>query len=351
MTSTFLLYGANGFVGEAAARTAVESGLHPILAGRDGPKITKLANELGLESRVFDLSDARAVVSGLSGTAAVLHCAGPYIYTSKPMVDACLQTGTHYLDLTGEIPVYEAAASRDAEAKARKVMLLPGVGFDVVPTDCLALHLKQRLPGATHLALAFNSEGPAGLPPGTQKTAIEMMTYGDRVRSNGSLVTPEETVKTREVDFGKGPVLATRLTWGDVFTAYYSTGIPNIEDYIVMPETSRKQLAMLAPLRSLLKWSPLRSLVKRGVRPGPSAEERALTFMHVWGEVRDNSGHKAVARLHGPEAGVIWTVRAALAAVEKVLAGSAPAGYQTPAKAYGADFVLECSGVTREDVE
>jgi short subunit dehydrogenase-like uncharacterized protein len=356
MTSTFLLYGANGYVGEAAARMAVESGLRPVLAGRDAAKIEKLAAELGLECRIFDLQDPIKIKSGLNGMAALLHCAGPYLYTSQPMVDACLQTGTHYLDITGEIPVYEAVARRDAEAKARGVMLLPGTGFDVVPTDCLALHLKQRLPSATHLALAFQSEGPAGLPPGTQKTAIELMNFGDFVRKDGALVAPAQAVKTRAVktrwiDFGQGPVLASRLTWGDVFTAYHSTSIPNIEDYIVMLEANRKQMAMLAQLRPLLKWAPLRNLVKRGVQPGPTAEQRAQTFVHVWGEVEDQEGHKVVARLHGPEAGVIWTVRAALASVRKVLSGSAPAGYQTPATAYGADFVLECEGVSREDVE
>ncbi|HTZ00391.1 MAG TPA: saccharopine dehydrogenase NADP-binding domain-containing protein, partial [Rhodocyclaceae bacterium] len=222
MTSTFLLYGANGFVGEAAARMAVGAGLRPVLAGRDAAKIEKLAAELSLECRVFDLQDPVKVESALKDTTVLLHCAGPYLYTSRPMVDACLRTGTHYLDLTGEIPVYEAVASRDAEARARGVMLLPGAGFDVVPTDCLALHLKQRLPTATHLALAFQSAGPGGLPPGTQRTAIEMINFGDRVRSAGALVAPEQAVKTRTVDFGKGPVQAVRLTWGDVFTAYYS---------------------------------------------------------------------------------------------------------------------------------
>ena len=347
----FLLYGANGYVGEAAARMAVETGLRPVLAGRDAAKIGKLAAALSLDYRVFDLQDPHKVVSALKDTTVLLHCAGPYLYTSKPMVDACLQTGTHYLDLTGEIPVYEAVARRDAEAKARGVMLLPGTGFDVVPTDCLALHLKQRLPSATHLALAFQSEGPAGLPPGTQKTAIELINYGDRVRSAGALVAPAQAIKTRLADFGKGPVLATRLTWGDVFTAYHSTGIPNIEDYTVIPEASRKLIALLGKLRPLLKWALLRNLLKRGVQPGPTAEQRARTLMHVWGEATDQQGRKAVSRLHGPEAGVIWTVRAALAAVRKVLSGSAPAGFQTPATAYGADFVLQCEGVTREDVE
>jgi|SRR5271166_2297520 len=99
-------------------------------------------------------------------------------------------------------------------------MLLPGVGFDVVPTDCLALHLKQRLQTATRLRLAFQTIGPAGLPPGTQRTAIELLNYGDHVRRNGKLTRPEATDKTISVDFGDGPVEAQLVQWGHVFTAY-----------------------------------------------------------------------------------------------------------------------------------
>lgn len=350
MSSSFLLYGATGFVGEATARLALEYGLRPILAGRDALKLEKLAAELGVEYRVFDLRDPHTIEQALQEVAVVLHCAGPFVYTSKPMVEACLRTGTHYLDLTGELPVYEALAARDADAKARGIMLLPGVGFDVVPTDCLAVHLKQRLPSATHLTLAFQIEGPAGLPPGTQRTGIEMMTYGDRVRRNGRLEIPEQAEKTRLIDFGKGPVQATRLTWADVFTAYYSTGIPNIEDYAVLSKAIRQQVAALVYLRPLFRLAVIRNLVKRGVKPGPTADERTRTVAHVWGEVEDDQGRKAVSRLHGPEVGVVWTGRTALAAVQKVLAGDAPAGFQTPGLAYGADFVLEAGGVTREDL-
>lgn len=351
MSSAFLLYGATGFVGDATARLAIEHGLRPVLAGRDAVKLEKLADELGVECRVFDLHDPQKIGQALKDVPLVLHCAGPYLYTYQPMVEACLRTGTHYLDLTGEIPVYEALAARDEEAKARGIMLLPGVGFDVVPTDCLAVHLKQRLPSATHLTLAFQVEGPAGLPPGTQRTVIEMIPYGNRVRRNGRLEQPEKGTKTRLIDFGQGPVQAARLTWGDVFTAYYSTGIPNIEDYIVMPKVLRQQIAAFDFLRPLFKLAVMRNLVKRSVKPGPTADERARSYTHVWGEVEDDEGRKVVSRLHGPEPGVVWTGRAALAAVRKVLANNAPPGYQTPAMAYGADFVLECEGVTREDLD
>src|ERR1700720_3130821 len=236
MPSNFLIYGANGFVGREIARLAVKQGLRPIVAGRDRASIESLGTELGLDHQVFDLEHV-----AIDNVAAVLHCAGPYLRTYKPMVDACLAAGVHYLDITGEIPVYEAVAARGADAKSRGVMLLPGVGFDVVPTDCLAVHLKRRLPSATHLTLAFHALGSAGLPPGTQRSRIEMIPFGDRVRRDGKLVAPEKRMNTRTIDFGSGPMLATRLTWGDVFTAYYSTRIPNIEDYAVLPASMRKQ--------------------------------------------------------------------------------------------------------------
>ncbi len=350
MPSGFLLYGSTGFVGGAIARLAVQHGLRPIIAGRDAAKIEAQATELGVEHRVFSLDDSTAMDKALKEMLVVLHCAGPYIYTSKPMVDGCLRTSTHYLDLTGEIPVYEALAARDAESKSRGVMLLPGVGFDVVPTDCLALHLKQRLPSATRLTLAFHSKGPAGLPPGTANTIIEMIPYGDKVRRNGRLERSPRGAKTRMIDFGRGPVQATMLTWGDIFMAYYSTGIPNIEDYTVLPAKKRRQMLLIDYMRPLFKLAVVRNFFRHRLKAGSTAEERARTTTSVWGEVEDDQGRKAVSRLHGPEAGVIWTAQAALAAVQKVLAGNASAGFQTPALAYGADFVLECEGVTREDL-
>jgi len=350
MPSGFLLYGSTGFVGGAIAHLAVQNGLRPIIAGRDAAKIEAQATELDIEHRVFSLDDSTAMDKVLKEVTVVLHCAGPYIYTSKPMVDGCLRTGTHYLDITGEIPVYEALAALDTESKSRGAMLLPGVGFDVVPTDCLALHLKQRLPSATRITLAFHSEGPARLPPGTANTMIEMIPFGNKVRRNGRLETPPRGAKTRMIDFGRGPVQATMLTWGDIFMAYYSTGIPNIEDYAVLPAEMRRQMPLIDYMRPLFKLTVVRNFFKRRLKAGSTADERARTRTSVWGEVEDAQGRKAVSRLHGPEAGVIWTARAALAAVQKVLAGNASPGFQTPALAYGADFVLECEGVTREDL-
>jgi short subunit dehydrogenase-like uncharacterized protein len=194
------------------------------LPGATPPNSTASLVRLGLERRAFGLDDPAAIDSALNRVAVVLNCAGPFKDTAEPLVEACVRSRAHYLDITGEIPVYEAIQARDAQAKARGIMLLPGVGFDVVPTDCLALHLKQRLPSATRLRLAFQSVGPAGLPPGTQQTAIERLNFGERVRRNGKLVRPQTGGGTISVDFGCGPVDAVRVRWGDVFTAYFQHG-------------------------------------------------------------------------------------------------------------------------------
>ena len=243
MSSLLMIYGATGYVGENVARTAGSLGLKAIVAGRDTAKLDRIARETGLERRAFGLDDSAAIDSALNSVAVVLNCAGPFKYTAEPLVEGCLRSRAHYLDITGEIPVLEGMQAKDAPAKARGVMLLPGVGFDVVPTDCLALHLKQRLPAATRLRLAFQSVGPAGLPPGTQRTAIELLNYGDRVRRKGKLVRPQTGGGTISVDFGPGPVNAVRVPWVDVFTAYFSTGIPDIEDYVAAPPALQRQLA------------------------------------------------------------------------------------------------------------
>jgi short subunit dehydrogenase-like uncharacterized protein len=345
-----LIYGANGFVGREIARMAVGSGLKPILAGRDRTSIEALGRELGVEPRVFGLEDSSAVERGFESVRVVLHCAGPFLHTFRPVASACLATGAHYLDITGELPVYEALAALDERAQSRGVMLLPGVGFDVVPTDCLAVYLKGRLPSATRLTLAFQGDGPAGLPPGTQRTMIEMLPYGQRVRRDGRLVRAEPAVQTRTIDFGRGPVTAMRLSWGDIFMAHRSTGIPNIEDYAVLPRSMQRRMPVLDALRPLFRIPFVREFLKRSVKPGSTPEQRLATTTHVWGEVEDATGRKAAARLHGPEAGVVWTARTALAAIRRVLAGDVHPGFQTPGLAYGPDLVLEAGGATREDL-
>ncbi len=346
----FLLYGANGYTGELIARTAVERGLRPILAGRDPEAIPALARELGLEHRVASLDDADGLDAALADVPVVLHCAGPFVRTAAPMVEACLRTGTHYLDITGEIGVFEALAARDREARDAGVMLLPGTGFDVVPTDCLAAHLKRRLPGATRLALAFRSGGRPSR--GTLRTALEALGRGGAVRRGGRIRRVPAAWKTRSIDLGRGPVPATTVPWGDVATAYHSTGIGDVEVYTVLPASVRRLLVASRYLGWLLARPAVRRFLERRIEagpPGPSAAARQRARGLVWGEVEDDAGRRAVSRLRTPE-GYTLTALASLLITRKVLDGAAPAGFRTPSLAYGPDLVLEIAGTGREDV-
>jgi short subunit dehydrogenase-like uncharacterized protein len=349
---TLLIYGSYGFTGDVITRLAVARGLRPILAGRNAGRLAAQAAELGLEHRVFSLDDSHAIDTALAGAGLLLNCAGPYVYTARQMVEACLRAGVHYLDLCGEVPVLQDILARDAEARARGVMLMPAAGFDVVATDCLAVYLKQRLPSATHLTLAFSPEGPGGYSRGTALSGLTLLPQGGRVRRDGRLESVAEISKTRLIDFGAGPVKASRFTWGDLVTAYHSTGIPNIEDFVVVPPQARLIAPLAGVLRRLLQYSLVQRLARLVIMaqpPGPSPARRARTRTHVWGEVGDAQGRTVAARLHGPQAGHDWTSQAALSVVGRVLAGEAPPGFQTPALAYGPDLVLE-EGVTREDV-
>jgi short subunit dehydrogenase-like uncharacterized protein len=346
-----LIYGSNGYTGRLIVARAIERGLRPILAGRNAEEVRELADAHGLEHRAFPLDDPRRVDDGLAGIGVVMHCAGPFSRTSRPMADGCLRAGSHYLDITGEIAVFEALAARHGDAKASEVMLLPGVGFDVVPSDCLAAHLARRLPTASRLALGFQAIG--GVSRGTAATMIESAGRGGMVRRGGALLSVPVAWKARRIDFGNGPRLATTIPWGDVATAFYSTGIGDIEVYVAVPTKTRRMMIASRYLGWLLRSAPVRALALRAVRrrpPGPTITARARGMSRLWGEATDDSGRRVTSRLTAPE-GYTLTALTAVAALEKVLAGRARAGFQTPSLAFGADFVMEVDGVSREDLD
>jgi short subunit dehydrogenase-like uncharacterized protein len=261
-----------------------------------------------------------------------------------------LRARAHYLDVTGEIAVFEALFGRDAEARAAGIMLLPGTGFDVVPSDCLAAHLHRRLPAATHLRLAFRAGGR--MSRGTARTSIEGAGQGGYIRRDGLLTPVPAGHRTIAVDFGRGPRKAIAIPWGDVFTAHVTTGIPNIEVYIAAPTRVRVGLRLTRLLGPLLRAATVQRLLKARVQSGPAgptAEERRQGKSLLWGEARDPSGAAVTSRMETPE-GYELTRLTAVALAERALAGEVRAGFQTPAGAFGADFVLGFPGVRREDL-
>ncbi|MCP2321928.1 short subunit dehydrogenase-like uncharacterized protein [Hamadaea flava] len=343
MASEWMIYGAYGYTGELIAREAVVRGLTPILAGRDEARLIPLAAELGLDARAFPLSDAARLDEGLRDVAVVLHCAGPFSQTAAPMLAACLRTGTHYLDITGEIDVLERAYSLDEKAQRAGIVICPAVGFDVVPTDCVAATLAAALPGATHLRLGFDTR--SALSPGTAKTTVEGAVGGTRVRRNGRLARIPMGSLTRTVDFGVGEKLAVAIPWGDVASAYRTTGIPDIEVYLPTSRSQIRGLRLTEIARPVLRLGAVQRVLQNraGSRPGPSPETRAKRPMHVWGEVTA-PGERRVARITTAN-GYDLTVSASLPVVVRLLSeGYAESGARTPSQLMGADYVTTLPG-------
>ncbi len=303
-----------------------------------------LAERLSLPWRAFALDGTDAAIEGIDGVDLVLHAAGPFSATSRPMVDACLEAGAHYLDITGEIPVFEAAFARDTEARDAGIVLFPGTGFDVVPSDCLAASLHAAMPDATRLYLAIAAIGTASR--GTMKTMVEGIAEGGAVRRGGVIERVPSGWKTRTIPFHDKPRLCVTLPWGDVSTAYHSTGIGDIEVYMSMPASlalGAKALGAVAPILRLgAVQRALKSRIDR-LPEGPDAAHRASGRSELWGRVEDGRGRGVEGTLTTPE-GYRLTVDSALACVKGVLSGEVSAGFTTPSCAFGASFISTLEG-------
>jgi short subunit dehydrogenase-like uncharacterized protein len=348
MNEKWMIYGANGYTGRLTALEAVRRGMRPVLAGRNREAVQALAAELGLEAVVFELDNPESVAGQLRGMRLVLHCAGPFSATSQPMIEACLRSGTHYLDITGEISVFENAWKQAAEAQRADIVMCPGAGFDVVPTDCLAARLVERLPAATRLQLAFEPGG--GMSPGTAKTSVEGMARGGCVRRDGALTPVPLGWKTRSIPFRHAERTGVTIPWGDVFTAWVSTGVPDIEVYLSVPPATAARLRRMRLAQPLLRLGFVQDFMKRRIErttPGPSDEVRAASDTQLWGEATSSDGRSVSATMTTPN-GYDVTVTASLGIVGHLLDNDAEGGYFTPSLLMGSAYAETLPGVSLE---
>lgn len=347
----FLIYGSYGYTGKLIVEQAVKEGLHPILAGRDEKALQIQADEFGLEYRTFDLKDVDALNKAVQEVDAVLHCAGPFSLTYKTMVEACIANKRHYVDISGEIEEYEAIVKLNEEAQKANIMLLPGGGFDVAPSDCLASYVAKKLPNAQKLELNIATLG-SGVSRGTARSAIENMNRQGRIRHDGKIINVPNVWRTKHVDFGRGPKPLVSVGWGDVSTAFYSTNIPNIEVYMALPKSAvnmmklTRYLGFIAysrPIKNFLKW-----VIGSTLPPGPSRERNQSGSCLIIAEVTD--GKQTIrAKLRTPEA-YYFTSLTAVEIMKRIMTGNFKPGFQTPSLAYGEDFILQFPDVTRQDL-
>lgn len=345
-----LIYGAYGFTGAGIARLAGDYGITPVLAGRNESKLRPLAESLGYDYVVLSLENNHEnLVKVLRHFEVVLHVAGPYTFTAGPMLDAVVEAGTHYLDITGENHVIQAQLDRDAEFRRANIMVMPAVGYDVVPTDCLNLYVAGKLHQPTNLTVVLNgsytqAEG-AQASRGTMKSALEMLGRPLLMRRDGQMVPAEPKVIHREAE-GREQTLV-QIPWADMMTSYVSTGIPTIEVFQLqqgeipawLPRMARSDFG-----RRLLGW-----LIDTFAPEGPPPDAQETRQTRIVSTVTNTAGDTASAALVTPEA-YLLTFHSALIVARRVIDGDWESGFQTPAKVYGTDLVLEVPGVTRTEL-
>lgn len=349
--NTLIVYGSYGYTGKLIIDELRQKTFDVILSGRSREALQKQSEETGFPYEVVDISDTSALKNLLQKAALVLHCGGPFRFTAKQMVDACIETKTHYTDITGEWQVFELLAGYDEAAKQAGIQIMPGTGFDVVPSDCLAVHLKKRLPSATHLQLAF-AMVPGGMSRGTKKSMTESLGFGGIMRKNNELVPFTLGKDVLELDFGKFTTKTTRIQWGDISTAWRSTGIPNIEVFAGADEKAISNLRLSNYMGWLLRKRWLKDFILKQIdkgKTGPSRHDLQNGKCYLRGTAWDAEGNIRTSLLNGPNA-YLLTAKTAVLIAEKVMTGKFDAGYKTPALQYGADLILEIHDTVRMDL-
>jgi short subunit dehydrogenase-like uncharacterized protein len=322
-----LIYGATGYTGRLAAERAKAVGLDFEIAGRDAAKLAAASAELGVAHRVFSLDNPDSLPGHLAGVSVLLNCAGPFAKTAEPLMHACMEVGAHYLDITAEINVYRQAEALGDGAASVGTMLLPGVGWDVVPTDCLAAHVLRRVEKPQRLRIALQVAG--GMSRGSAVSAGEIIGAGLMARVDGILV-PKTDTAFAVFDFGDGPVDCAPLSFGDLVTAWHSTGVPDIEMFVHVSGDAfpTGDLSLLPD--------------------GPSEEERDAHRARAVAEVTGADGGVAQSVIETVN-GYSFTPLAAIEAARRVLAGEVRPGFQTPVTVFGPGFAESIADTTITD--
>ncbi len=348
MDKRWILYGVNGYTGVLLAEEAIKKKLHPIIAGRSKEKVAPIAGRLDLDHLIFDLHDDAKLIEIFKDCDLILNAAGPFMHTSRNIVKACLKTRTHYLDITGEIPIFEENFTLNQQAIDSEIAIISGVGFDVVPTDCIARYTSKKIDDPTQLEI-----GVAGLTTfsrGTLKTVVESLPSGILMRREGKLEKRDGGPFRDKIRFYDKERPVVPVSWGDLATSYRTTRIPNITVY--MPPSKELAHILKTPKNdggnhhkgsgqeNLVRW------IERNVY-GPDEEARLKGAAHVWASVSNKAGDQAETWLETIEP-YRFTYMSGIKAVERVLKSELK-GTLTPSLAFGEDFILEFPDTTRHD--
>lgn len=325
-----MIYGAAGYTGRMASANVKAAGVDFVIAGReqDEAKFAALASDLGVEYRLFAVDDPSTAEAALGDISVLLNCAGPFMRTAGPLMNACIAAGVHYLDIAAELDSYRLAEKLDQDANAAGVMLLPGSGGSVAMLGSLAGHAARRVTAPRNLRIALHVAG--GFSRGSAISASENVTTECLYRVDGTLMSrsPEEV---REFDFGNGPATSFPVTLPDLITIWRATRIPNIETFVHVTEGAFPEGDLAA------------------MPDGPTLEQREANRYHAAVEVTTEDG-TVVRSILDTVNGYTFTALAAAEAARRVVNGEARPGFQTPAGLFGDGFAETIADTTIVDL-
>ena len=343
MSGNIIIYGAYGFTGELIAREALRQDIRPIIAGRDASQLARMHEQYGLEVRVADLDDALALDAMLEGCDVVIHCAGPFSATARQMADACLRTTTSYVDITGEFDVICKVLDLDAQARSAGIVMLPGAGFDVVPSDCLIATVADGMQQPLQIDLALLTRGSVSRGTATtmaQAAGVTAMMYAD-----GSYVPVPASMLTRTAAFMSGSRQVRAISWGDIGSAPRSVHARRVTTYATMGTPTRTLLGAL-------DWAGRSSRVRRGMqraavwgarRRNQPDPDRLRQTCELWVRVEDARGHAREGVMTTGD-GYDLTAASALRIAIAIRNGEIPTGALTPSQALGSSFASSLPG-------
>ena len=335
-----MIYGASGYSAQLIIEELILRNVKPILAGRNELTVKSISEKFGCKFRIFELSNDKQVDEALGDIHTLLNCAGPFRLTAKELIESCLRTKTNYLDITGEIPVMHLAFSMNQKAKVSGIVILPSVGFDIIPTDCIAKHLSEKMPNAVNLKLALiNKRGK--ISRGTWLTTLEFLKGTGRVLRDGKLIESpigEFAINIRLKNFSFSGL---SIPWGDVYSSYHSTGIPNAEVYLAVPKRIVQLRNLLSMLLKIFRIEMVKNFAAWYIQKnltGPSKEERNTARSFIWGRVENSKG-EMVEEVYQVMEGYNLTAKGAAESAIRILNNPLKPGYYTPSLAFGSDFM------------
>jgi len=324
-----LIYGATGYTGKIIAARAKELNLDFEIAAREEDKIKVLAGELNVPYHVFNVEDEKGWEQALGGKFVLINAAGPFQFTAKQAMNACLRAGVHYLDISAELDTYQLAESLDNEAKTAGIQLISGAGL-FVSYDALAVHLSKLVEEPQALKVGFRHYG--GFSKGSIVSSKNIADLGILVRKNGK-ITENPNAKSKVFSFGEEEIECIPTPLGGILLTYKSTGIPNIEEYF-----SLKLPALGIP-----------DITAENLPDGPTEEERASGRNGLSAEMTGKNGEVVKAYIDAPS-GYVLTPLSVAATANRILNNDFKIGYQSPGSAYGEDILKDIPDLFLHDL-